>query len=144
MAFRFKDDDIIIISQILKQNPELFLDSWTWNLKDPDGHKPLIITLYNNIELSADNCGSIVSVQSRHGYYELHNIKYFLPFEPDELIFLSENNNTLSCLTIGKNSTCSLFSNINKDLLKFNFADLHPAVLMAAMQLSITESVLED
>jgi len=47
-------------------------------------------------------------------------------------------------LVIGKNSTCSLFSNINKDLIKLNFAELHPAVLMAAMQLSITESVIGE
>lgn len=144
MKFKFNESNIETISQILKQKPDIFLDSWTWNVKDPDGHKPLIISIYNDVDISADQNGSIVSVQSRYGYYELHNIKYFLPFEPDELIFLTENQNCLSCLIIGKNSTCSLFSNINKDLLKLNFAEIHPAVLMAAMQLSITESVIEE
>ncbi|HRP02863.1 MAG TPA: hypothetical protein PLE30_09480 [Candidatus Kapabacteria bacterium] len=144
MAFKFIDNDISTISNILNQQAKSFADSWSWHINDPDGQKPLIISLYNIIDSPTNLVNSLISVQSRHGYYELHNIKYFLAFEPDEVIFISESEEFISCLIIGKNSTCSLFSNIKKELLKMNFADLHPATLMAAMQISITESILEN
>lgn len=144
MSYNFTDEDIKTINQILGVKSKVFEDSWTWNIKDPDEYKPLIFSIYNNIDLGSDSKGSMITVQTRHGYYELHNCIKVMPFEPDEIIFLSQNENYLSCLIIGRQSTCSLFSNINRQLLKSDFAELHPAVLMAAMQLSITEIVLDN
>jgi hypothetical protein len=65
-------------------------------------------------------------------------------FEPDEIIFIAHDNEFMSSLIIGKQCTCSLYSNISVKILKSDFADLHPAVLLSAMQLSIAESSLGD
>jgi hypothetical protein len=144
MGYLFTEEDIKVISDTIGIKPKQFEDSWTWNIKDPGETKPLIFTLYNHIDLGAGKIGSLLSVQTRHGYYELHNCTSFMPFEPDEIIFMQSGIEYLTCLIIGKQSTCSLFSNIKRELLKSDFSELHPAVLMSAMQLSITESILEN
>jgi hypothetical protein len=62
-------------------------------------------------------------------------------FEPEEVIFINQKDDLLSSLIIGKNCTCSLFSNINRHILNADFNTLDPSVLLAAMQLSLTESI---
>jgi len=143
MGFEFSDKDVEIISQILMKKPDKFDNSWTWNLADPDGIRPLIVSIYNSVDLDSSSKGSLISVQSRHGYYELHDCRYILPFEPDEVIFLAKNDKKLSCLVIGRHSTCSLFSNIDRTLLNRDFSELDSAVLLSAMQLSITDSLID-
>ncbi len=142
MAFSFIEQDIDTISSILGQKPESFENSWTWNLRNDASDKPMIINLYNSINFDGDKEGSIVSVQTRHGYYELHNLTGYLVFEPDEIIFICSKKKTLSCLIVGKGNTCSFYSNIQKKMLHRDPTELDPAVLLAAMQLSLIENKL--
>lgn len=140
----FNNDDIEKISQTLGAEPKAYENAWTWNLVNQGYSKPLVFTIYSDIQLGDNTNGSMVSVQTIHGYYELHDIKSFMYFEPDEIIFITHNEQYLSSLIIGKQCTCSLYSNISVKILKSDFADLHPAVLLSAMQLSIAESSLSD
>jgi|YNPMSStandDraft_2_1061718.scaffolds.fasta_scaffold15687_2 hypothetical protein len=140
MAFSFIEQDIEIISNILGQKPEVFENSWTWNLQNDITDKPMIINLYNSINFDGDKEGSIISVQTRHGYYELHNITNYIVFEPDEIIFICSKKKTLSCLIVGKGNTCSFFANIQKKMLRRDPTELDPAVLLAVMQLSLIEN----
>jgi hypothetical protein len=142
MAFSFIEQDIETISSILGQKPEAFENSWTWNLRNDASDKPMIINLYNSINFDGDKEGSIVSVQTRHGYYELHNLTGFLVFEPDEIIFICSKKKTLSCLIVGKGNTCSFYANIHKKMLHRDPTELDPAVLLASMQLSLIENKL--
>ena len=100
----------------------------------------MIINLYNSINFDGDKEGSIISVQTRHGYYELHNITNYIVFEPDEIIFICSKKKTLSCLIVGKGNTCSFFANIQKKMLRRDPTELDPAVLLAVMQLSLIEN----
>jgi hypothetical protein len=59
------------------------------------------------------------------------------------VIFLQNTESKVSSLIIGKNSSCSLFSNISRDILGADFSELDPAVLLSAMQLSLTEGSLQ-
>lgn len=142
MSFKISEVEVKKINSTLGSEAKEFDGAWTWTLKSPDNVKPLVFSIYNNIDLGGQE-GSMVSVQTRHGYYELHGITSIMFFEPDEVILIREESELLSCLIIGSGCTCSLYSNIRRSLLKADFAELHPAVLLAAMQLSITESVME-
>lgn len=142
MAFSFNETDINVISKILCEQPENYDNSWVWNLKQDEHDKPMIVSLYNSVPLGEEAEGSLVSVQTRHGYYELHDLTNFLIFEPDELIFIAAQEITISCLIVGKGNTCSLYANIKKELLNQDFSNLDPAVLLSAMQLSIVENML--
>jgi len=139
MSFIFSDNDFNKISDLLCCEPDVLENCRVWSLRNAEPDKPMIVSLYNNIELSDGNIGSIISVQTRHGYYELHNISGYILFEPDEVIFVSKQDIAVSSLIIGKGNTCSLYSNICKYLLGKDFAELDPAVLLAAMQVSIVE-----
>lgn len=140
----FGNADIRKISELLEAEPKVYDNAWIWTLVNIDYSKPLVFTLYSGIDIGAESEGAIVSVQTVHGYYELHGVKSYMFFEPDEVIFISVEGEYMSSLIIGKQCTCSLYSNISLKILKSDFSELHPAVLLSAMQLSIAESGLHE
>lgn len=144
MSFNFKNEDIDKISEILETNHKGSTDTWTWSLKNAETNQSVVFTIYNQTQLSPANAetGVLVSVQTKHGYFELHGLTGYLLFEPDEVIFVRAVDEKVSCLVIGSNSSCSLFSDIDKAILKSNITELDPAILLAAMQLSLAESIL--
>lgn len=138
----FDISDINKITEVLKSEPDDFGNAFSWKITNKDNSKPMMVTLYKEAKLGTQQSGSLVSVQTRHGYYELHSITNYLVFEPDEIIFINANSELLSCLIIGKECTCSLYSNIRREILNADFSELDSAVLLSAMQLSITENLL--
>ena len=83
----------------------------------------------------------VLSAQTVHGYFELHNVIRFVPVEPDEVIFVAEEGDRISGLVVGAGGTCSLFANVHRRTLTADFAALEPALLLAAMQLGLAENV---
>ncbi len=142
MEFRFTSSDISSIENILGNTSSIQDNSWSWSLKSLETKQVLIFTIYNSAKLNSERTGVLISIQTQYGYFELHDCNAFLIFEPDEVIFVNSQEDKLSSLVIGKSATCSLFSNIDKSILSTDFSLLDPAVLLSAMQLSITESIL--
>lgn len=94
------------------------------------------------LTLTALDAGSIIlSAQTVHGYFELHNVARFVPVEPDEVIFVAEEGSRISGLVVGAAGTCSLFANVERSTLAADFSALEPALLLAAMQLGLAENV---
>ena len=142
MNFTFSENDINEIGKTLQASIEKTDDSWTFQLHNSNTQQSLVFVIYNNIDLGGGEKGTLVSAQTQHGYFEIHFCNGFMVFEPDEIIFFESKPETVSCLVIGKACTCSMFSNINRSLLKADFTTLDTPVLLSAMQLSLTENVL--
>ena len=142
MSYTFTKEDIKSISKILECEPQEFESSWSWQITNENAVQPLFLSVHNNVQLSKQSTGSLISVQTRYGYFELHDCIAFLLFEPDEVIFVQSCNNKVTSMIVGKSGNCSLYTNIDKDNLNADFSDLDPAVLLSAMQLSLAESVL--
>lgn len=83
----------------------------------------------------------ILSAQTVHGYFELHNVVRYVPVEPDEVIFVAEEGDRISGLVVGAGGNCSLFANVHRTTLTADFASLEPSLLLAAMQLGLAENV---
>ncbi len=144
MEFRFKKEDIELVSKVFGGQLQEHENSWTWQLNNAEAMQSLFISVYNDIQLGKEVKGAMVSVQTLHGYFELHNCIGYVIFEPDEVIFVQSAGETVSCMIVGRQCTCSMFTNIRKEILKSDFNTLDPAVLLSAMQLSLTESILPD
>lgn len=94
------------------------------------------------LTLSALQQGStVLSAQTVHGYFELHDVQRFVPVEPGEIIFVSETSERISGLVVGREGTCSLFANVDRRTLSADFAAIEPPLLLAAMQLGLAENI---
>lgn len=142
MSFKFGESDINLISGVLSAKPDDFGGSWAWHLKTEETKHALVLTVSNDVNLGDGAVGPLISVQTHYGYYELHNCIGYVIFEPDEIIFVHADATIISGLIVGKQCTCSTYSNISRQILSADFTSLDPAVLLSAMQLSLTEGIL--
>ncbi|TAL68895.1 MAG: hypothetical protein EPN82_09530 [Bacteroidetes bacterium] len=142
MSYFFTKDDINTISGVLGGELREYDNSCSWKIENKETSQTLVLSIHNNIQLNKAITGSLISVQTQHGYFEMHGCMAYMVFEPDEVIFVFYNDETLSSLIVGKQCSCSMFGNISRDILNADFSELDAAVLMAAMQLSLTETIL--
>ena len=142
MKFSFQMADIKQISQIFGSKPSESDGQWMWHMQNAATRQQQTVTLHNNVKFGKHKKGSLVVVQTKHGYFELHDCTGFIIFEPDEVIFVSATSDKLSCMVIGRECTCSMFSPIRREILTADFSELDPAILMSAMQLSLTATIL--
>jgi hypothetical protein len=142
MSYTFTENDIKKVNELLDCQPLATGNSWSWNISNEKNKQSLVLTINNNVQLGDEDTGSLISVQTLYGYYELHNCKGFLIFEPGEVIFINESGGLVSSLIIGKECTCSMYSDIRREILTADYATLDPVVLLSAMQLSLAEDLL--
>lgn len=143
MSYRFTEMDYAAISAILGVQGTPDGSGCVWQMMNQDTRQAQIITLLHDIDYPDGSQGSAVIVQTKHGYFELHECSGYITFEPDEVIFITERGEYISGMVLGKQCTCSMFSPIQKAALHANFGELHPSLIMSAMQLSLAEQVLD-
>ncbi|MDQ1265184.1 MAG: hypothetical protein QG635_334, partial [Bacteroidota bacterium] len=112
MAFAFTQDNINEITEFLFTEPMSVENSWIWQIHNKDSKQALVLTIHNSVAIGAGIEGSLISVQTHQGYYELHNCAAFMIFEPDEIIFISADKERVSSLIISRECTCSVYSNV--------------------------------
>lgn len=144
MAATLTAHDIDIIAGVLGTPTTVDTGTWFWNIRDTDSGRVLAMTLSTNIDLGGGEAGTMVSVHTHQGYLELHDVSAYLCIEPDEVMFVAKGATAFSSIVVGRTCTASLFSNIRTSVLRSDLTELDPAVLMAAMQLSLAESLLES
>ncbi len=116
--------------------------SWLWNIRPEGAPTALVVNITTAVPLDGESV-TVVSAQTQQGYIELHDVTGYLCIEPDEVLFIAKRHDRFSSLVIGRTGTCSSFANIPSTLLNTDFDQLDPAVLMAALQLSLAEQVVE-
>ncbi len=142
MAFSFTTADIETIRQTLQAELRDDGSSWQFRVGTQLSGAPLVLNVHNNVALDDQTTGSLVTAQTQHGYFELHDCSGFVSIEPDEIIFVGGSGEFLSSLVIGSQRTCSLFANIRRSIINADFAKLDATMLMAAMQLSLAEQIM--
>ncbi|TAE31187.1 MAG: hypothetical protein EAZ92_03320 [Candidatus Kapaibacterium sp.] len=140
--FAFSAEDIHTMSAILGATPHETDGEYLFTLANTQTRQSLTLNVSNNVDMGDDTRATLVIAQTQHGYFELHSCTVFMVFEPDELIFISEKNDLISGLIVGKQCTCSMFTNVRRHNLSADFTDLDPRLLMSSMQLSVAEAVL--
>lgn len=147
------DTDVAAISAILGDAAHVGKRTLLWTLRDAQSNAALAVTLSWGVDLSmgmqsapvpANQPFTVISAQTPQGYFELHNVTAYLCIEPDEVMFIARHEDTFSSMVIGKACTCSQFSNINHSLIKADLTRIDPTLLMAAMQLSLAETLFES
>jgi hypothetical protein len=59
-----------------------------------------------------------------------------------EITFVGESDGKLSGLTIEREGGCSLYANVDRNILSGDFTKLGPEVMLSGIALSLTESIL--
>ncbi|MCX8050893.1 MAG: hypothetical protein N3B17_03230 [Chlorobi bacterium] len=122
---------------------ELKTDETSWSIeqRNDTGGLEQLVTIHRAVPTPSGEV-TLVAVQSRQGFLQLFGCTDFLILEPDEVLFVARSRDRASCLLVGAGRTSTLYADIPLEVLRVKLDQLDPALLLAAMQLSLAEHVL--
>ncbi len=142
MAFEFAEKDIRKLSQILGIEPKRIGNHYRFEVQNKQQERRLALEIYPNIDIGR-RMGSLISVYTPSSHLQLHFCTgYVVSKMLGEITFVGETNGKLSGLTIERGGGCSLYANVDRDILSGDFTTLGPEVMLSGIALSLTETIL--
>lgn len=142
MGFEFKRKDIEKLAQVLRTKPKQVGHSVRFEIENKQQRRKLAVEVYSNIEIGKRK-GNLISVYTPTAHLQLHFCTGYVISEMlGEITFIGESNGKLSGLTIEREGGCSLYANVDRDILSGDFTKLGPEVMLSGIALSLTETIL--
>ncbi len=111
-------------------------NSYTINISNEKINSGICVEIYPE----ADE-GYLISVYTNNTHLQLQSCTNLIVSEMlEEIIFISETEETVSGLIVSKQGDCALYSNVDKKVLRTDFSELNSEKLLSAIALSITDS----
>jgi hypothetical protein len=142
MAFTFKASDFKKLSKTLGTPAKHKGTNVRFEIGDGTGPHRLALEIYPNISIGKRK-GNLVSVYTPNAHLQLHFCNgYVVSSMLNEVTFVGEYGGRLSGLIIEKEGGCSLYSNVDREMLSGDFTRLGPEVMLSGIALSLTETIL--
>jgi len=144
MSFVFKKEDIKKICKVLGQEAKHKGNNYRITIVAPDQKRKLSLEIYSQIPIGKRK-GNLISVYTTNTHLQLHFCSGYVVSEMlGEVTFYAEKEGKLSGLIIEKEAGCSLYANVDRELLSGDFTKLGPEVMLSGIALSLTEHVLSE
>jgi len=142
MPFSFKKDDFKKLSKVLGVPAKQRGNNIRFELEGKANQRKLSLEIYPGITIG-NRHGNLVSVYTPNAHLQLHFCSGFVVSEVlHEVTFVGESNGKLCGLIIEKEGGCSLYANVDSDVLSGDFTRLGPEVMLSGIALSLTEPLL--
>jgi hypothetical protein len=142
MKFEFKNKDITKLAQVLNSKPKRVGTSVRFEIENKEQRRRLAVEIYSNIDIG-NRKGNLISVYTRTAHLQLHFCTgYVVSKMLGEITFVGESDGKLSGLTVEREGGCSLYANVDRNILSGDFTKLGPEVMLSGIALSLTESIL--
>jgi hypothetical protein len=142
MGFEFKEADIRKIAQVLGAVPKHRGSNYRLELENKTVNRKLSLEVYPNIPIGRRR-GNLISVYTPTAHLQLHFCTgYVVSKLLGEITFVAEEGGKLSGLTVEREGGCSLYANVDREILSGDFTTLGPEVMLSGIALSLTENIL--
>jgi hypothetical protein len=140
--FEFTKKDFIQVAHVLGVRPKQIGKSVRFEVDNKLTKRKLAVEIYPGIDIGHRK-GNLISVYTPTAHLQLHFCTGFVISKMlGEITFIGEAHGKLSGLTIEKEGGCSLYANVDRELLSGDFTQLGPEVMMSGIALSLTETIL--
>jgi hypothetical protein len=138
----FKDADIRKIGQVLGVSAKHRGSNYRYELENKSLNRKLALEIYPNIHIGQRR-GNLISVYTPTAHLQLHFCTgYVVSKLLGEITFVAEADGKLSGLTVEREGGCSLYANVDRQILSGDFTALGPEVMLSGIALSLTENIL--
>jgi len=142
MSFEFRKWDFKKIGTVLGAPARKKGNSFRYELENRGNHRRIALEIYPNIRIGKKR-GSLISVYTQNALLQLHFCSGFVVSEMlNEVTFIGQYQGKLSGLIVEKEGGCSLYANVNREILSGDFTKLGPEVMLSGIALSLTETIL--
>lgn len=140
----FKQKDIEKIARTLKCDWKKQFNNYRMTLSDEAGTRKLILEIYPDIQIG-EKRGNIISVLTENSHLQLQFCSGYVISEINqEVTFYSESGGKVSGLIVEKEAGCSMYANVDQEVLSGDWSNLGPEVMLSGIALSLTESFIES
>ena len=142
MGFALQTKDLKKLERVLNVRPKRLGRCVRFEIINRPQHRSLGVEIYSDIPIG-NRRGTLVSVYTPTTHLQLHFCTgYVASALLGEVTFVGESNGKLSGLTIEREGGCSLYANVDRDILSGDFTRLGPEVMLSGIALSLAESIL--
>jgi hypothetical protein len=142
MIFEFKQTDYKKFENLLKVKPKSIGDGVRFEIENKEQRRKLAVEIYSNIKVGSRK-GNLISIYTPTAHLQLHFCTgYMISKMLGEITFVGESDGKLSGLTIEREGGCSLYANVDRNILSGDFTKLGPEVMLSGIALSLTETIL--
>lgn len=142
MSFKFNATHYKALSNILGVKPKITKNNVRFELENKEHNRKLTLEIYPNLQIGSKR-GNLLSVYTPNAHLQLHFCSGFVISKMlNEITFIGEHNGKLSGLIIEKEAGCSLYANVDRNVLSGDFTQLGPEVMLSSIALSLTENIL--
>ncbi|MEJ2634264.1 MAG: hypothetical protein P8184_03100 [Calditrichia bacterium] len=140
--FVFTQEEIKNISKVLGVEPVQRVDHYRFVLENTKDKRRLSLEIYPDVPIG-DKKGNLISIYTHNTHVQLHFCTGYVPSESlGEVIFISEYKGRISGIIVEKEAGCSVYSNVEADILSGDFTQLAPEIMMSGIALSVAEHLL--
>ncbi|HEV8537292.1 MAG TPA: hypothetical protein VGR15_00090 [Bacteroidota bacterium] len=144
MPFAFRETDFRKLSKVLGVPAKHKGNNIRFEMKGDGEHRKLAIEIYPNIAIG-NRRGNLISVYTPTTHLQLHFCSGFVVSSMlKEVTFVGEHEGKLSGLIVEKEGGCSLYANVDREILSGDFTRLGPEVVLSGIALSLTETLLPE
>lgn len=141
MSVHFKESDIKRIAQVLGVPFKFKGNNYRLEIEHKELNRKLALEIYPHIGIGR-RTGSLVSVYTPTAHLQLHFCTgYVVSKMLGEITFVGEHEGKLSGLIIEREGGCSLYANVDREILSGDFTTLGPEVMLSGIALSLTETL---
>ncbi len=142
MTFKFTNKDFKKIAGILGCLPNCIEKNVRFEIENKQNKRKLALEIYSDIDIG-NRKGNLISVYTPTAHLQLHFCTGYVTSKMlGEITFIGESDGKLSGLTIEREGGCSLYANVDRNILSGDFTKLGPEVMLSGIALSLTESIL--
>ncbi len=118
-------------------------DHYRLKVTSKESRRLLILEIYPNTPLGRKT-GAMIVVYAGGAHLQLHNCSGFVTSdELGEVTFVSETGDQISGIVVESDAACSLYSNINRELISSDFTKFGVEVMLSGVALSLAEDILQ-
>ena len=140
----FSKEKIEHISKVLSaDSTEWDTDHYRLKITSQESQRLLILEIYPSTDLGTKT-GAMIVVYAGAAHLQLHNCSgYVASDELGEITFVAEGERKISGIVVEQDAACSLYSNINRELISSDFTKFGVEVMLSGVALSLAEDILD-
>lgn len=140
----FDKQDIEKISKALGVEAKFKGNNYRFEIFNSENNNKVSLEIYPDIQIG-EREGNLISVYAQCAHMQLHFCNgYVVSDMLGEVTFIGESAGKLSGLIVEKEAGCSLYTNVDRDILSGDFTTLGPEIMLSGVALSLAEDILPE
>ena len=149
MDFSFSEDDIGRIADVLGVEAKREGLLFRMLINEPESGRSLSLEIRDNVDLPKGIANkrfpNLVSIYATNSFLQLQGCTgYIASKELGEVIFFAKRDKVTNGLVVEREAGCSLYANVDNELLNTDYMQLPPELVMSSVALSMSDTLFDD